>query len=242
MKNYKILMVVLLASGLSACTVKSTNTKRQSTLNTSGTNPSTTGTDTDTTDPDPTNPDPNDPTTLGSYFTISNIIASGGTYGQQWWSSTSYVASMGRDPNEFVTDKVFNVRIIPRPASNTVGQKSTFGRNCSSWMLNSKKVQVQLMLHTTGVGEVATLDSSIDVPSKVWRFRAPKSDAPLILEVVNVKSDSACSGKYGSVPSGCTYLKIPVATGSPTPPTECVAFDIQYSTDWTTDLPGVRAN
>lgn len=234
MKNDKILILVLLMSVFSACSVKSTNSKRKSatTTSTSGTSTVDSSTDgtTDTTSP------------TSTYFTIPNIIASGGTYGQTWWSSTSYVAQTGRDENEFTTDKIFNVRIIARSPGNTTGQKSTFNRDCSSWMLNSTKVQAQIMLHTSGVGETATLDSAIGVPSKVWRFSVPKSSSPLVLEVVNVKSDSACSGKYGSVPTGCTFLPIPINNGDTTPPTECVAFDIQYSTDWTTDLPGVRAN
>lgn len=230
MKNDKILILVLLMSMLSACSVKSTNSKGKSATSTSTSGTSTVDGTTDTTSP------------TSTYFTIPNIIASGGTYGQTWWSSTSYVAQTGRDPNEFTTDKIFNVRIIARSPGNTTGQKSTFDRNCASWMLNSTKVQAQIMLHTSGVGETATLESAIGVPSKVWRFSVPKSSSPLVLEVVNVKSDSACSGKYGSVPSGCTFLPIPINNGTPTPPTECVAFDIQYSTDWTTDLPGVRAN
>lgn len=234
MKNDKILILVLLMSVLSACSVKSTNSKRKSATNTLTNGTSTVDGSTDGTT-DTTSP-------TSTYFTIPNIIASGGTYGQTWWSSTSYVAQTGRDPNEFTTDKIFNVRIIARSPGNTTGQKSTFNRDCSSWMLNSTKVQAQIMLHTSGVGETATLDSAIGVPSKVWRFSVPKSSSPLVLEVVNVKSDSACSGKNGSVPAGCTFLPIPISNGNPTPPTECVAFDIQYSTDWTTDLPGLRAN
>lgn len=237
MKNDKILILLLLMSVLSACSVKSTNSKRKSTTSTSTSGTSTVDGSTDG------STDSTDPTSATStYFTIPNIIASGGTYGQTWWSSTSYIAQTGRDPNEFTTDKIFNVRIIARSPGNTTGQKSTFNRDCANWMLNSTKVQAQIMLHTSGVGETATLDSAIGVPSKVWRFSVPKSSSPLVLEVVNVKSDSSCSGKYGSVPAGCTFLPIPINKGTPTPPTECVAFDIQYSTDWTTDLPGVRAN
>jgi hypothetical protein len=106
------------------------------------------------------------------------------------------------------------------------------------------KLKVQLMLHKSGVsvGEVATLTSSLNTPSNVWHFTIPATSTPLILEVINVNSDSRCTGIYGSKPTSCTtnpYLDIPINNDGPT---ECVAFDIQYSTDQTYDLPGTTAN
>jgi hypothetical protein len=177
------------------------------------------------------------------YFkNIPTITASGGTFGQSWWSSTSYVAATGSDPKVFSTDATFNVRIIPRVA--TTGSTSTFGKSCSTYMNYATKLKVQLMLHRNGVsvGEIATLTADMDIPSKVWHFTVPASSDPLVLEVVNVLSDSRCSGKYGTKLSTCStnpYYDIPINTKGPT---ECVAFDLQFSTDETYDLPGASAN
>ena len=176
------------------------------------------------------------------YKNIPTVIASGGTYGQSWWSSTNYVVATGADPKIFSTDATFNVRIIPR--TPTTGSTSTFGKSCSTYMNYATKLKVQLMLHRNGVsvGEVATLTAPIDTASTVWHFTVPASSDPLVLEVVNVLSDSRCSGYYGSKLSTCStnpYYDIPINTKGPT---ECVAFDIQFSTDETYDLPGSSAN
>ena len=177
------------------------------------------------------------------YKNIPTVFASGGIYGQTWWSSTSFIAGSGNSPGQFSTDATFNVRIIPRtPVANST---STFNKVCSPYRMYATQLQVKLMLHKNGVsvGEVATLNSTIGVPSKVWHFtNLPATSDPLILEVVNVNSDSRCTGFYGSKPASCTsspYLDIPINTVGPT---ECVAFDIQYSTDSTYDLPGASAN
>ena len=114
-------------------------------------------------------------------------------------------------------------------------------------MQNSNKLRVKIQLHKQGVslGEEATLTSDIGVPSSVWHFTPPGgSTAPYILEVVNVESNARCSGAYGSPLSGCStspYYGIPVQTNTAYA-TECVAFDIQFSTDNTYDLPGASAN
>ncbi|MGZ3787000.1 MAG: hypothetical protein ACXVLQ_00675 [Bacteriovorax sp.] len=243
MKNfYKISMVILVVGTLSACSVKSTNSKITST--TTATSPIGTGTGVGTgtgTIPGgttPTSPSSNlcEEIIEGKcYHKASNIIASGGSYGQTWWTSAQYTAAgTGRSPNLFKTDAVFNVRIIPRSA--TAGTTSTFGKACSSYMMYATKLRVQLMLHKNGVtvGDIATLtSSSIDAASNLFQFNVPVSSDPLVLEVVNVLSDSRCTGKYGSIPSNCStnpYLDIPINTNGPT---ECVAFDILYSTDET---------
>lgn len=241
-------MIALIATLLSACSIKKTSSSGSVG---SGSSPLT---------PNPTvdTPTGNGPSSSGSstscngiyrdgvtkcyYRNIPSIIASGGTYGQTWWSSTNFVASSGVSPAQFSTDATFNVRIVPRIPSST--DTSTFGKACSQWMTNASKLKVQLMLHKNGVsvGEVATLTSSIDTPSKVWHFQVPVTADPLVLEVVNVLSDSRCSGKYGSIPTSCktnVYMDIPVNTKGPT---ECVAFDIHMSTDETYDLPGESAN
>ncbi len=103
------------------------------------------------------------------------------------------------------------------------------------------------MMHISGVsvGEVATLTAPLDTASGVWHFTVPATSNPLILEVINVESDSRCSGFYGSKPTDCAtnpYRDIPMPIPDNNNLRECVAFDIQYSTDSTYDLPGPSAN
>lgn len=250
MKNYyKISMVVLTMVALSACTVKSTPSKGTTTIinqvspntgiDNGGTGSGTGGTGTGISSCDGV---ARDGATRCYYKNIPTVLASGGTYGQTWWSSTNFISSTGNSPGQFSTDATFNVRIIPR--SPTANGTSTFNKTCSAYMMYATKLKVQLMMHKSGVsvGEVATLTANIGTPSNVWHFTVPATSDPLVLEVVNVASDSRCTGFYGSKPSSCTsnpYLDIPINNNGPT---ECVAFDIQYSTDETYDLPGSTAN
>jgi hypothetical protein len=114
-------------------------------------------------------------------------------------------------------------------------------------MLNSTKLRVKLQLHKQGVslGEEATLTSDIGVPSSVWHFTPPGgTTSPYIIEVVNVESNARCTGAYGTALASCPtnpYYNIPVQTNTAYA-TECAAFDIQFATDDTYDLPGVSAN
>lgn len=248
MKNLSILILIL---GLASCSVKSTSSKTSSsTSNPSTTNPGDTGGGGSGGGGGGSGGDgvtscdgvARSGATLCYYKNIPTIIASGGTYGQTWWSSSQFITDSGNSPSQFSTDATFNVRIIPR--SSTASTTSTFGKSCSTYMTYATKLQVQLMLRKNGtsLGEVATLDAAINSASKVWRFTVPATSEPLILEVVNVLSDSRCTGFYGSKPSGCStnpYKDIPINQKGPT---ECVAFDIQYSTDETYDLPGSSAN
>ncbi len=236
MKNYqKITTVVALMFIAAACSVKSTSSKTTTTSSTSASTSTSDTSSSGTTTNVIENGTTDCPVVVEGkcYRKVSGIIASGGTAGQSWWSSTSYTASgTGRSPNLFSTDGVFKVRVVARSSSNSFGGTSTFGRTCSPIMNNSKKLKVSLMLHMSGVsvGDTAYLESAIDVASPVYSFSPPASASPLVLEVVNVQSDAACSGAYGSVPSGCTYMKIPVQSNT-SYPTECVDFDILYSTD-----------
>lgn len=176
------------------------------------------------------------------YKNIPTVQVSGGVYGQSYWRSSSLSSSISQ--NQFRTDGTFNVRIIARsPQSGT----STFGRSCSPYMLNSTKLRVKIQLHKQGVslGEEATLTSDIGTPSAVWRFTPPGGTTdPYVLEVVNVESNARCTGAYGTALASCStnpYYGIPVQTNTAYS-TECAAFDIQFATDDTYDLPGARAN
>lgn len=249
MKNYrKITLVMLMMSALAACAPKTTGSNPAA--NVTGTLPTTSNPVTGGTGTTPGTGStaagcdgiPRAGVSQCYYSNIPTVMASGGKYGTTWWSSTQFIASTGNSPNQFATDATFNVRIIPRsPVANAL---STFGRTCSPYLMPATKVQVTLMLHQSGVsvGQTATLSSTIGAPSAVYHFQnLPVTTSPLVLEVVNVQSDSRCvaSGPYGTPPSSCTtspFLDIPI--NGTTWPTECVGFDIQYSTDTTYDLPG----
>lgn len=254
MKNYyKTLLVLSLLSSLVGCSVKSTNSKLTTTSSTSPIGTSTpTPTVTSTTGPI-TSCDGvyRDGATRCYYKNIPTVMASGGSYGMNWWSSETFISTSGNSPGQFSTDATFNVRIIPR--SPTANATSTFNKTCSPYMMYASKLKIQLMMRKSGVslGEVATLTAPLNTASSVWNFTVPATSSPLILEVVNVSSDSRCKPKpgsttqsyYGSIPASCAsnpYLDIPVNTAGSL--TECVAFDIQYSTDETYDLPGSSAN
>lgn len=238
-------MIILVMSTLAACSVKSTSSK---TSNTATTSPIGTGGDGGGGGGSGGGTEGScdgiarDGVTRCYYKNIPTIMASGGVYGQTWWSSTDFITSSGNSPHQFSTDSTFHVRIIPR--TPTANATSTFSKTCSPYRMYATKLKVQLMLRKSGVsvGEVATLTAPIGSASSVYHFSVPVSTEPLILEVVNVQSDSRCTGFYGSKPTSCTtnpYLDVPINTAGPT---ECVAFDIQYSTDETYDLPGARAN
>lgn len=168
------------------------------------------------------------------YKNIPTVQVSGGVPGQIYWSSTTLPSSISQ--NQFVTDASFNVRIIPRAADPNV--LSGAGRTCSPFTVNnSKKLKVQLMLRKQGVGlgEVITLTADRDTPSAKGSFTVPGGTTqPYILEVTSVLSDTRCTWAGGTSAIYCPYADIPINTLGPT---ECVAFDIQYSTDDTYDLP-----
>ena len=259
MKNcLKISMALLITTCFTACTVKSTDSKTYTTVGTSssGTSSSTSGTSTGGTTTttggiscDGINN--NTGATKCYYKNIPTIQAMGvppANAGKTIWSSSSLGSNISQ--NQFATDEVFNVRIIPRMAikSNPAVNPSVAGKSCNNLMTKiATKLTVQLKLQTkeedlAGIssGEVATLSASIDQPSTVWHFTKRVTASNLVLKVVTVLSDSRCQqGGTGY----CPYSDIPLSyPTTATIPTECVAFDVQYSTDETYDLPGASAN
>jgi hypothetical protein len=168
------------------------------------------------------------------YQNIPTVQVSGGLPGQTYWSSVNLPSAISQ--NQFATDATFNVRIIPRVADPNV--LSASGKTCSPFTINnSKKLQVKLMLRKQGtsLGPVVTLSADRDVASSKGMFTVPGgTTTPYILEVVSVMSDTRCTWAGGSSTLYCPYADIPVNNLGPT---ECVAFDIQFSTDYTYDLP-----
>lgn len=258
MKNYYSLTIfILIMTGLSACSVKSTSSK-SSTTSTVGTSPVSgngngSGTGSSSTTGGITCDGINNTGATKCYFkNIPTIQAMGVTRennGKTIWSSRSLDSSIPQ--NQFTTDEVFNVRIVPRMAikTNSAVNPSVPGKSCNHTMTNiATKLFVQLKLQTkeedlagSTSGEVATLSAGIDEPSSVWHFSKRVTRSNLVLKVITVLSDSRCKQPNGA--GYCPFADIPLSYPTyATYPTECVAFDIQYSTDETYDLPGASAN
>jgi hypothetical protein len=252
-KIYKVSTVIVLMSSLSSCSIKSTDTKTTVSTSTNGstTSTSTTGTGSTTVGGISCDGVYRDGATRCYYKNIPTIQAMGATKaainaGTPVWSSTKFTATgSGVSPNQFATDGTFNVRMIPRKASSTVAavNQSASGKPCSAFMNNSTKLRVTFRLRqqSASSGDIGTLTSSIDTPSKVWRFTPPAGTTlPLVLEVMSVEADIRCNLSNKTL--YCDYADIPLSNPDiGTIPTECVAFDLQYSTDETYDVPGESA-
>lgn len=164
-----------------------------------------------------------------------------GTYGTTLWSSSTDLTGMGISPTQFTTDATFSVRM--KPSYITDGRVSKQGRNCSKYMgTNFTKMRLFVMLrkNNTSLGEVATLDATYSGTtwnfSNTWRYTVPRGTLdPYVLEIVGLQTNDRCTGYYGTAPTGCSYMDIPLATG--TNPTECVGVTLQMATDDTYDLP-----
>jgi hypothetical protein len=178
------------------------------------------------------------------YKNLPEIALSGpGTKGQTYWSSTNDLSGSGISPNQFSTDATFSVRMIP--SYITDGRTSKQGRVCSQYTAkNFTKMQlfVQLVKDGQSVGDTATLTAAATSDgtwnySNTYRYSVPSgTTSPFKLEVVGVTTDHRCSGKYGTAPTNCTFMDIPLVTKT-SAPTECVGFTLQMATDDTYDLP-----
>ena len=144
--------------------------------------------------------------------------------------------------------------------TNPAINPSVAGKSCNHLMTKiATKLFVQLKLQTKeeddtdGASQVATLSASIDQPSTVFHFkkRVVPPGSNLVLKVITVLSDSRKQqGEPGYGDASDIPLNMPnysyyidkYGNQIPAYPTECVAFDIQFSTDTTLDLPGAPAN
>jgi hypothetical protein len=256
MKNYYSLTIfILIMTVLSACSVKSTSSK-SSTTSTSGTSP-VNGNGSSTTTGGIACDGINNTGATKCYFknipTIQVMGVSSANIGKTIWSSSNPQHLDTSIPqNQFTTDEVFNIRIVPRMAikTNQAVNPSVPGKSCDHTKTNdiiASKLLVQLKLQTkeedlAGLtsGEVATLSAGIDEASKVWHFSKRVTRSNLVLKVITVLSDSRCKQPNGA--GYCPFADIPLSYPTQTYPTECVAFDIQFSTDETYDLPGASSN
>lgn len=178
------------------------------------------------------------------YKNLPEVAINGpGTLGPIYWSSATDLNGYGISPQQFSTDATFSVRMIPSYIIDKRSSKQ--GRSCSPFTAkNFTKMRLKVMLRKSGqsLGETATLISTADSSgnwnySNTYRYTVPAGTTdPFILEVVGAETDHRCTGKYGSIPSGCTYMDIPLVTNT-SYPTECVGFTLQMATDETLDLP-----
>ena len=236
-------LVIILAAG---CSDKK-STKKKTT---------TSGTDTITTDPDVVNDGTTANCTKGIYrdgatrcyysdiprITLNGSGANATAIGPVLWSSRTKLPST-YSQNNFVSDATFSLRIKAQyPSSNATTSQ---GKICSSSMKNNfTRMKVYFMLRrsidsiTTYKEVTATVGS---FSGKVYFDLPGGTTDPYILEVVGIETDHRCNAAYGSLTTSqkaaCTagtyWSDIPLAAG----PTSCAAFDIEYATDNTYDLP-----
>lgn len=244
-KNRHILFLAFLTLLIvSACGEKTVSNKSSSSSSSSSSSGSTTGSGTgSSTSPSSCDGIPRSGVTSCYYKNLPEVALSGpGTTGITYWSSATDLAGTGISSNQFLTDATFSVRMIPSYITDSRNSKQ--GRKCSQWTAsNFTKMKLFVMLRKSGVtvgetGElIATAGSNGNWNySNTYRFSVPSgATSPFILEVVGVQTNHRCTGTYGSVPTGCTYMDIPV-NAAPNP-TECVGFKLQMATDETYDLP-----
>lgn len=178
------------------------------------------------------------------YKNLPEIALNGpGTSGVTYWSSSADLANTGISQDQFRTDATFNVRMIP--SYITDGRKSKQNRTCSQFTAkNFTKMKLAVMLTKSGVsvGQTIQLTASADSNGN-WSysnkgiFTVPAGTTdPLTLSVVGVQTNHRCTGMYGTAPTNCEFMDIPVVSNT-SYPTECVGFRLEMSTDETFDLP-----
>lgn len=189
------------------------------------------------------------------YYTLPQQTYSGsGQAGSAaFWNSKNNLSS-AYSQEIFRTDLKFQARIRPRYAS---AQTSFQGRKCGTQLMaNFNKMQVQLMLSKSsdnGLSDnIGTFEAKVNEWSKYVTFQVPTgTTSPLVLSVHSIQTNHRCKESiYGALSAqqkagctaGTTYYDIPVRYGNKertdtSVVTECVAFDIQFATDYTYSFP-----
>ncbi len=149
----------------------------------------------------------------------------------------------------FETDKKFNLRIVPKPASegsmtngNLVSRKCNLptSNNYSRYMYSKIQVKVEVKKQgSTAAGSIQTLDATLGtsttlVPSASKAFT---TTGPGVYDIIirDVKTNHRCTMATNDV--NCSlFADFPYVTNT-TYSTDCVAFEVQFATDYTRDLP-----
>jgi hypothetical protein len=150
----------------------------------------------------------------------------------------------------FETDLKMYVRIVPKPLDYTeYSNGSLTSRRCSPSTVDSSqnkyrysKMRVTLEVKKKGssyTGDIKTIDATLNTgsltPSSRYRFNTSGPGEYDII-VRDVKTNHRCSN-MGTGDLNCsTYQDFPYVTNT-SYPTDCVGFEIQFSTDYTRDLP-----
>lgn len=250
----KALMITLLCL-ITSCNT-GTNKKNRVSTTTQDTNPvyvppTNPTTPTTPTDPpvtgghgDGTGPGISDAGQTINYYSLNNIIVHGTADPNRFpapnnipWSSATGIASS--DQQIFTTNSRFNVRVRAQkgPAQNTNDVRNI---PCSYVNDLYKKLEVTLCLRSSN-GTCVQTHTFSDIPlgqvSKIKEFTVPGNTAnPLVLEVLDVQWDYTCT-YYGQ---GGFNNELGYCPFAPIWDTQCVKFDLQFSTDTTKDLDGPR--
>lgn len=175
-----------------------------------------------------------------NYYKINNppIVSHGKGDGIVVWSSETDLP-LGYSQSMLYTDARLNVRIIPRRQHYGTDSK---GVECRYLPQPYGKLQVGVSVRrkedAAGTGQYHLFDDvAVDCASKVHEFQVPSNtNYPLVIEVKNVKWDWSCKDYenqgYSNVPGVCPWDNVWS--------TECYQLELQFSTDTTKDIPGLR--
>lgn len=187
------------------------------------------------------------PTTYGSYctsrgtgtqtieyYTVAPIVSKGSrTYGQVLWSSNTDTAWSSK--SYFTTDSRLNVRFL---AKSSPGQATTnYGVSCPYASMPYTKMQVTVGVKAIGANNyssITTLESAVGDCSSVAELNPPENAGKFQIDVFNVKWNYDCDVFYANASASekATYCPYSYVW-----PTDCFDISLQFSTDYTRDMP-----
>jgi hypothetical protein len=175
-----------------------------------------------------------------NYYSINNINLHGaqavGPSDPAVWSSATHPSLQGTaNQSIFITDTTFNVRIKLLP-SNGQGY-DTFGNYCAYDALPYQKFRITMRLNTSTGGAASNIYTFENVPvngcSDVYEFPVPNTTEPLQLELLQSQWDYSCTSLIGTPyendGSVCPYYPVWIP--------DCYQIGVQFSTDYTKDIP-----
>jgi hypothetical protein len=174
------------------------------------------------------------------YYKLNDppLVMHGYNNGVVAWSSSTDL-TLGLTQNIFFTDQRFNVRVIPR---RTFFGTDSKGVSCMFQPRPYERLQVGVRVRKASLptGDYYLFDDvPVDQASLIHEFTTPANTTePLVVEVLNVAWDWSCTDYanqgFPNVAGVCPWDKVWA--------TECVQVEVQFSTDFTKDIPGQRTN
>lgn len=173
------------------------------------------------------------------YFKINNppIVVHGANAGTVVWSSESDLPA-SFDQYALMSDSRLNIRVIPRVQTYGVDSR---GNACNYDALEYTKLNIGVRVRKQGAssGDYYQFQNvRVNGASKVHQFSVPTTSNPLVIDVLNVEWDYSCiyyaldDEQYCNYPYYCPFANVWHA--------DCVSFELQFSTDFTKDIPGQR--